>query len=42
MEIWFSDFSTPNIKLDIRVTRQLFSGLPMVTGAPSSSSPPVT
>ena len=27
MEIWFSDFSTPNIKLDIRVTRQLFSGM---------------
>ena len=26
MEIWFSDFSTPNIRLDIRVTRQLFSG----------------
>ena len=26
MEMWFSDLSTPNIKLSIRVTKQLFSG----------------
>ena len=26
MEMWFSDLSTPNIKLSIRVTKQLISG----------------
>ena len=26
MEFWFSEFHTPNVKLSIRVDRQLFSG----------------
>ena len=26
MEMWFSDIHTPNVKLSIRVTKQLFSG----------------
>ena len=33
MELWYSEFHTENVKLSVRVDRQLFSGEVSISGS---------